>query len=149
MFDAAQWLSEIEQAARLAEAESRWVEAQRMLATRIGAPTTGIHTGISDPMKPVDALIDAEKEGLGSITAALQEIESAKAVFAGMRSVGAMEHRAASMLELVHIGLLTKKTAASALGVSYDTGKRAYSYGVDWLDAHGLAYAKAGMGRAV
>lgn len=148
MFDAAEWLSEVEQAARLADAQSRWLKAQRMLAMRIGAPTTGIHTGISDPMKPIDALIDSEKEKGDAITSAMQEVMEAKAVFAGMRTVGVMEHDAASMMELVHVGLNTKKDAAKALGISYDSGKRAYSYGVDWLNAHGIAYAKAGRGVA-
>lgn len=149
MFDAREWLQEVEQAARLADAETRWLEAQRMMAMRVGgAPTAGIHTGISDPMRPIDALMDSEKERRGSIAGALSELDDARTVFDGMRMVGAMEHRAASMMELVHVQLSTKKDAAAALGVSYDKGKRAYSYGVDWLNAHGIAYAKAGRGIA-
>ncbi|MBQ9739990.1 MAG: hypothetical protein IJV91_03520 [Kiritimatiellae bacterium] len=148
MFDAREWLKEIEQAARLAEAETRWLEAQRMLALRLGAPTTRIHTGISDPMRPIDDLMDGERERRDAMDSALAEIEAARAVFSGMRTVGALEHEAASMMELVHIGLATKKDAAEALGISYDAGKRAYRYGVEWLDSHGLAFAKAGKGLA-
>ena len=149
MFDAAEWLRGIEEAARLVDAEERWLEARRLMASRIGSPSTiGVHTGVSDPMAQVDSLLDAENERRGSMLYAYQEIEDARQVFAGMRSIGAMEHSAASMMELVHIGLSTKKDAAKALGLSYDTGKRAYSYGVDWLDAHGLAFAKAGRGLA-
>lgn len=149
MFDAMEWLKGIEEAAKLADAEERWLEAKRMMASRIGSPSTmGIHTGVSDPMAQVDSLMDAEKERRGSMVSAYQEIEEAQQVFSGMRSIGAMEHDAASMMELVHIGLSTKKDAAKALGLSYDTGKRAYAYGVDWLNAHGLAFAKVGRGLA-
>ena len=149
MFDARSWLSEVTEAARLAEAESRYLEARMMLATRIGgAPTTGIHTGITDPMKQVDALIDAEQGHSRTLKAAMAEALEARTVFAGMRSVGSLESRAASMLELVHVDLLTKKDAAEALGISYDSGKRSYTFGVEWLDAHGIAAAKSSMGIA-
>lgn len=149
MFDARQWLVEVTEAAKLAEAEMRYLDAKAMLASRIGgSPMTGIHTGIGDPMRTVDALIDAEASRSKTMRAALAEVSAAREVFAGMRSVGALENRAASMLELVHIELLTKKDAAESLGVSYDTGKRAYTYGVEWLDAHGIAAAKRGTGLA-
>lgn len=149
MFDAREWLSEVEAAARLAESERKWLDAQRMMAMRLGSPSmTTIHTGLSDPMAGIDALMDSEVARTKSIAGALEELDAAKLVFAGMRGIGAMEHRAASMMELVHIGLLTKKDAAEALGISYSCGKSAYALGVDWLNAHGLAFAKNGTGSA-
>lgn len=149
MFDARSWLMEVTEAAKLAEAERRYLEARMFLATRIGgAPSTGIHTGITDPMKQVDALIDAEQGRSRTLQAAMEEVSAAREVFAGMRSVGSLESRAASMLELVHVDLITKKDAAEALGISYDSGKRSYLFGVEWLDAHGIAAAKSGKGMA-
>lgn len=149
MFDACEWLGEVTEAAKLVESERRWLDAQRMMALRIGSPSmTTIHTGIGDPMAQIDALMDSENVRTKNISLALSEVEAARSVFSGMRSVGSMEHQAASILELVHIGLMTKKDSAESLGISYSAAKRAYQYGVDWLNAHGVAYAKAGKGLA-
>lgn len=149
MFDAAEWLRGVEEAARLAESERRWLDVQRMMAMRTGSPATHtVHTGFGDPMAAIDALMDSEPERTKNIEIAMAEVEDAKDVFRGMRQIGAMEHRAATMMELVHIGMLTKKEASEMLGISYSSGKVAYSYGVDWLDAHGIAYAKSGRGLA-
>lgn len=141
------WLESVTQAARIVDSEARWVEAQREAVMRFGTPT-GVHTGIHDPMRPVDALVDAEATRRERIGHALDEVEQARAVFAGMRSIGWMECEAASILELVHINLTTKKDAGSMMHMSYDTAKRRYRYGVEWLEAHGLAHAKAGTGLA-
>lgn len=149
MFDAREWLKEVEEASKLADAQIRWLQARRMMASRFGgSPTIGVHTGISDPMAQMDALMDAENEHAGTIGGAVSEVMAARKVFDGMRQIGAFEATAASMMELVHVGLSTKKAAAEALGISYASGKRAYSYGVEWLDSHGIASAKAGTGLA-
>lgn len=149
MFDAAEWLRSVEEAARLADSERKWLDVQRMMSLRMGSPATHtVHTGIGDPMAAVDVLMDSEPERTRNIGLALSEVEDAKDVFRGMRQVGAMEHRAATMMELVHVNLVTKKEASEMLGISYSSGKAAYSYGVDWLNAHGIAYAKSGKGLA-
>lgn len=148
MFDAREWLLGVEEAARIIDADRRWVEAQRELALRMSPSNTGVHSGISDPMRPIDFIIDSEKSRRERIGFALEEVAEAREALHGMQTIGSLEHEAASMLELVHIELLTKKDAASMLLISYDTGKRRYNYGVDWLNAHGLAYAKAGRGLA-
>lgn len=148
MFDALEWLQSVEDAARMAAAELRWIDAAGMLSMRSGNPMSRIHTGASDPMGHVDAMIDAEPAHRRALAEASAAMDDARAVFSGMRSIGPMECDAASMMELVHIGLSTKKDAAAALGLPYSAGKSAYRYGVDWLDSHGLACAKAGRGLA-
>lgn len=148
MFDAREWLSGVEEAARIIDADRRWAEAQRELAMRAGQSGVKVMTGIHDPMAPIDYLIDSEKARRDRLGFAINEVLEARAVLHGMQTVGAIEHEAASMLELVHLELLTKKDAAFMLLISYDTGKRRYNYGIDWLNAHGLAYAKAGRGLA-
>lgn len=149
MFDAREWLAGVSEAARIVEHEAQWEEAQRYAAIRISAPL-GIagKSSNSNVMAVVDNLIDTEKTRKDRIGYAIEELVNAHSVFEGMRTIGMYERSAADVLELVHVGLVTKKDAAKALYMSYSTVKARYCFGVDWLNAHGLAHAKAGVGLA-
>lgn len=144
---AAEWLRTVSDAARMIHSELLWEEAQRNRALSLSAPQ-GIGGGSHDKMHAVDVLIDVEMSRSQRLAHAFYEINQAREVFEGMKTIGMLEGDAARIFELVHINLIKKTDAANALNMSLPTLKRRYAYGVDWLDAHGLAHAKAGIGRA-
>lgn len=147
MFDAAEWLASVAEAARAIQRDAVMAEARRLAAQRLSAPT-GIGGGSADPMGPLDEAIDQDATRRQRLAHAYDELREAARVFEGLRSVGLMEQEAADVMELVSIGCMTIDEAAEALRTSPRTAKRRKRYGLEWLDAHGLAYAKAGTGRA-
>lgn len=145
MFDAQEWLQSVSEAARIIAMQAAYQEAVRSRAA-ISPQSYGTHvsSSSSDRYGAIDTMLSREN----STEDAHKEIDNARQVFEGMARVGALEAEAATVLMLVHINLETKKGAADILHTSLATAKRRYNYGVDWLNAHGLAYAKAGKGRA-
>lgn len=150
MFDAREWLESVTDAVRSIEADAIMLNAARERLESLGAviKEVVVRSSASDPMDKVDDVLVLEAERESRIAHAMQEVNEARLVFEGMRRIGKMESNAADALELVHVMDLTKKAAGKRLGVSRTTLISRYAYGVNWLDAHGLAYAKAGLGRA-
>lgn len=147
---AREWLASVTSAAKAARAEETREELARLAAHRLGSSLGGDvrSPNISDKTAAIDAYLDGEKASADRKAAALAEVARAREVFDGLRSVGWMEAEAANVLEAVHIGMLTKHEIAEAAHESYSTIRRRYSFGVDWLDAHGIAHARAGIGSA-
>lgn len=149
--DAREWLRSVSDSARLILADSKLEELRRSQALSISAPfTTEVisRTPNPDRMRAVDKLIDAQATRRERLAGAYEDIAQARSAFEGMRSVGWMEHEAADVLEAVHVLLMSKQQIALALNLSYATTRRRYDYGVDWLDAHGIAHAREGYGLA-
>lgn len=150
MFDALEWLASVTAAVRSIEADAALISAARGRLDSLGSCVREVIVR-SSPPNPMDGLIDVmdlERERSERIAHAKAEVAEARLVFEGLRRIGAMESGAADAMELVHLSLMSKAGAAARLGVSRQTLLRRYLYGVDWLDAHGLAHAKAGIGRA-
>lgn len=149
MFDAREWLTGIKEAARIIAADNRLIEARRNSALSLAAPI-GIagRGGAVDRLGALDVALDLEATRSSRLEYALKEIAEAQLVFEGMRTVGVLENDAANVLELETVYLFTQKETAAKLYVSLATVKRRANYGVDWLNAHGLAHAKTGTGRA-
>jgi len=63
-------------------------------------------------------------------------------------AIGYEERVAADVLEMRYVSLVPVAVVADSLGVSPSTVRRRGDYGIDWLSAHGLAHAKAGVGVA-
>ena len=150
MFDALEWLVSVTAADRSIEADAVLISAARGRLDSLGSCVKEVIVR-SSPPDPMDGLIDVmdlERERSERIAHAKAEVAEARLVFEGLRRIGTMESKAADAMELVHLSLMSKAGAAARLGVSRQTLLRRYLYGVDWLDAHGLAHAKAGIGRA-
>ena len=151
MFDAREWLESVAAASRSIRSENLLSESRRdLLAVKAYDPTRVIVASSPSPDKMValDALIDWESARDERMMGARREIESALLAFEGMRRVGAHEAEAADVLELVYVGLSSYRYAARQLHVSSRTIRRWHDFGVDWLDAHGIAHAKEGIGHA-
>ena len=150
MFDALEWLQSVTAAVRSIEADAILISTARERLDSLGSVVKEVvvRASLSDSTDKIDAVLDLEAEREARIASARREVDEARAVFEGMRRIGSMESNAADALELVHVSDLSKATAARRLGVSRPTLLSRYAYGVNFLDAHGLAYAKAGLGRA-
>lgn len=150
MFDAREWLESVTEAVRSIEADAILMGAARERLESLGSviKEVVVRSSASDPMAKVDEVLMLEAERESRLAHAMREVNDARLVFEGMRRIGTLESKAADTLELVHVLDMTKKDAAKRLGVSRMTLASRYSYGVEWLDAHGLAYAKEGIGRA-
>lgn len=150
MFDAREWLQSVTAAVRSIEADATLIATAREQLDSLGSVVKEVvvRSTPSDATDRIDAVLDLEAERMARLSNAYREVAYARLVFEGMRRIGSLESNAADALELVHVSDLSKSHAAKRLRVSRSTFLRRYAYGVDWLDAHGLAYAKAGIGRA-
>lgn len=150
MFDAREWLQSVTAAVRSIEADATLIATAREQLDSLGSVVKEVvvRSTPSDATDKIDAVLDLEAERMARLSNAYREVAYARLVFEGMRRIGSLESNAADALELVHVSDLSKSHAAKRLRVSRSTFLRRYAYGVDWLDAHGLAYAKAGLGRA-
>lgn len=147
---AREWLQGVTECARLILAEKRFEEMRRNSALGLSAPfnADAVRGGGRDPMRAIDELIDAQGTRRERLASAYEEIATARATLEGMRSVGWMEHESADILEAHHVNLMQKTDIARALAISYTTLRRRYDFGLDWLDAHGIARAREGHGLA-
>ena len=146
--DAREWLDSVTQAARLVRAEGDREAVMRNAALGLSRRADSMPSGGRDAMALVDSIADLEATRKQRMASSAREVARAREVFDGMRLVGKLEADAATVLEGVHVGLMGKSAVARSLGVSRSTVKRRYSYGLDWLDAHGMARAREGMGAA-
>lgn len=141
MFDASEWLMEVESAARRAQIEETW------LSTLPSPSHSGISSQMSDPDR-MTGLVARREASAQRLSEAEAVVRSARAVFEGMRSVGPMLAVAANIMEMRHADLVAWDAICRKLSVSRSSCMRRYHVGVDWLDAHGLAHAKEGTGAA-
>lgn len=150
-FNALEWLEGVADAAMLVRDHERLSEERREVATSYGATIKEVNVSSSpsmDVMAPIDALVMADEANARLVASAMAEVASARLVFAGMRAIGYEERVAADVLEMRYVSLVPVSVVADSLGVSPSTVRRRGDYGIDWLSAHGLAHAKAGLGMA-
>jgi hypothetical protein len=149
-FDAREWISSVRDAARMLASRESLMEARREAAMSLGCHLRDVvvaFTPDSDKMRRVDDLVDSEDDHGASADAA-RTLSEAAAAFDGMRRVGYREARAADVMELSAVYGMSRRDIAGRLSMSVSTANRAYDYGLDWLDANGLAHAISGTGRA-
>lgn len=150
-FSAVDWLNSVSEAVKSINNDEAIEQRRRELALGRGATLHDIVVSSSpdfDVMRSVDALADFAESRERRLSVARAEVADAMRVFEGMRSVGHMEAAAADVLELTYIHLLSRGEVAAELGMSRSSAQRCHAYGVEWLDANGLAHAKVGMGAA-
>ena len=150
-FDAREWLQGIADAVAFVRDADRLAEERREVATAYGATIKDVmvaSTPNQDVMAPIDNLIVAETANAKLVEQALADIAEARLVLAGMRAVGPNERTAADVLECRYVELWSLERVSALMMVSVSTVRRRVEYGIDWLDAHGLAHAKAGAGVA-
>lgn len=150
MFDAREWLQSVTSAVRSIKSDAVLISTARERLDSLGSVVKEVvvRSSAADSTDKIDAVLDLENERRERLANAQREVAEARRVFEGMRRIGKLESNAADVLELVHVSDISKSRAAKRLRVSRSTLLRRYAYGVDWLDAHGLAYAKQGVGRA-
>lgn len=151
-FSAVDWLVSVSEAVKSINSDEAIEQRRRELALGRGATLHDIVVSSShdfDVMRPVDALADFAESRERRLSVARAEVADAMRVFEGMRSVGHMEAAAADVLELTYVHLLPRRAVAAELDMSRSAVQRCHDFGVDWISAHGLAHAKAGMGAAV
>lgn len=147
-FDAEEWLSGVTAAACHVRSVESLLRARRQaVLTGQAAPSGPVvaHSPNVDVMAGVDALVDREAGLADELSSSMAEVADARAVFAGMRSVGGRVSDAGTVLELVHADLVPIRSVAASLGISETTARRRRALGVDWLDANGKANAKCGI----
>lgn len=150
-FSAIEWLESVSEAVRTVKADEALEEQRRELVLGGGATLHDVmvsQTPDMDVMRPVDALIEYAEGRCRRVSAAQSEIMDAMRVFEGMRAVGPMEARAADVFELCYVHLMSRRNVAQKMCISPTTLQTVSAYGVDWLNSHGLAHAKAATGRA-
>ena len=107
----------------------------------------GRSTGRADPMRATDARMDAEAACLREMERLRAEVADARAVCAGYSAANPRSMGGAA-LELHYLDGMTWREVAVALGISWETARRAAYVALDWVDAVGVAAARAGAGRA-
>ena len=108
----------------------------------------GRGTGASDPMRPVDARIDAEADALAELAQCEREVESARAVCRGVRAACPHNPVWGDVLELRYIELFEWDRIGRALGMTGSGARQACGAALDWVDAIGIAAARDGCGQA-
>ena len=148
--DAREWLTTVKHAAQTVQYEQRWADIQRSSAAMTYGSSFAprVHTGASDPMAAIDALIDGQDDHSRRLAEALAYVSDAMLVLNGMSAVGELEREAADVLALMYVHLVPTSEIAAGFSISKWTVYRRRDYGIDWLDANGFAHAKASTGIA-
>lgn len=108
----------------------------------------GRGSGASDPMRPVDARIDAERAAMAELAECEREVESARAVCRGVRVANPNHPVWGDVLELRYLELFEWDRIGRALGMSGSGVRQACSAALDWVDNVGIAAAREGCGQA-
>lgn len=121
-------------------------EREGARARALGA--VGRASGVSDPMRAVDARMDAEGEARRELAALSAEVDDARAVCRGVRLANPAHPLWGDALELHYIETLSWEDAGRYCGVSGEGMRRAAYAALDWIDSVGIARAREGMGQA-
>lgn len=126
--------------------------AIRAMREREGARAQGYEaigrgSGASDPMRPVDARIDAERAAMAELAECEREVESARAVCRGVRAANPHHPVWGDVLELRYLELFEWDRIGRALGMSASGVRQSCSAALDWVDHVGIAAAREGCGQ--
>lgn len=102
--------------------------------------------GYSDPMDRVVVLIDRRKRLSGELVELEAQVGDGLAVIEGVRR--GLGDRYADVLDARCVDALSWDDAAFEVGCSKRSAMRRYDTACDWVDAVGLARARAGEGMA-
>lgn len=107
----------------------------------------GHASGATDPMEATRARMDAEAKIRAEVRGYADEVAAGRAVCAGVRAANP-SLRWGDALEMRYCDDADLTVVASALGITTRTLCRDISEALDWVDAMGLARARAGVGSA-
>ena len=145
--DAREYFESVRDAARgMARCLAR-MEAMRSREGLRGGTLTARGGGCGDPMAATDARVDAEREAERETAQLSSALADGRAVCRGVRAA----HpglRWGDALELRYCDDLSVGEVAAALGVSQRTAHRDVLAALDYVDAVGVAAARAGRGMA-
>lgn len=120
-------------------------EREGARAQRYGA---GGGSGASDPMRAVDARMDAEREAEAELASLRADVEDARRVCAGIRRANPSQPLWGDAIELHWLDGKTWFSVALDLGVSERCARTAAYAALDWVDMVGIAAAREGCGQA-
>ena len=140
-----------------ARADQRRIDAVltriRSMAAREGAraqsyEAIGRGSGASDPMRAVDARMDAEMSARAELSRYEAGIADARAVCAGVRAANPSHPLWGDAIELHYIELMGWAEIGRYLGCTGEAVRRAAYAALDWVDMVGIAAAREGCGQA-
>ena len=140
-----------------ARADQRRIDAVltriRSMAAREGAraqsyEAIGRGSGDSDPMRAVDARMDAEMSARAELSRYESGIADARAVCAGVRAANPSHPLWGDAIELHYIELMGWAEIGRYLGCTGEAVRRAAYAALDWVDMVGIAAAREGCGQA-
>lgn len=107
----------------------------------------GRGSGASDPMRPVDSRIDAERAAMAELAECERVVADARAVCRGVRAANPHHPVWGDVLELRYIELHDWERLGRALGMSASGVRQACAAALDWVDHVGIARARDGLGQ--
>lgn len=108
----------------------------------------GRGSGASDPMRAVDARIDAEARARSELAECERAVEDARAVCRGIRAANPSHPLWGDAIELHYIELMGWAEIGRYLGCTGEAVRRAAYAALDWIDMVGIAAAREGCGQA-
>lgn len=102
----------------------------------------------SDPMRAVDARMDAERAAEDDIRSCEATVADARAVCRGIRAANPSHPLWGDALELHYIELMPWDEIGRYLGCTGEGVRRAAYAALDWVDMVGIAAAREGCGQA-
>lgn len=108
----------------------------------------GRGSGASDPMRAVDARMDAEARARSELAECERVVEDARAVCAGVRAANPNHPAWGDVLELRYLDLFEWDRIGRALGLTGSGARQACRAALEWVDSVGLAAAREGCGQA-
>lgn len=121
-------------------------EREGARAALLGAIPGG--RGATDPMRLVDARMDAEAEAERELKGLKRAIGDARKVCKGVSAANPSHPAWGAVLEMHFIELLSWRDAGRYLGMSGEAARRAAYAALEWVDSVGLAAAREGSGMA-
>ena len=121
---------------------------ERQAVRAQGYEVVGRSPAASDPLAATDELVDAERAARSELEGYEREVASAREVCRGIRRANPAHPVWGDVLELHYLELLGWADAGRYLGMTSEGARRAAYAALDWVDAVGLARARAGLGQA-
>ena len=108
----------------------------------------GRGSGVSDPMRAVDARLDMESRARSELAECERAVEDARAVCAGVRAANPSRPLWGDAIELHYVELMGWAEIGRYLGCTGEAVRRAAYAALDWVDMVGIAAAREGCGQA-
>lgn len=121
-------------------------EKEGVRAQRYDAGPSG-KGGVRDRMAATDRRMDYEAEAMEELSLLYAEVADARAVCRGYSAANPLS-KGGPLLALHYLDLMTWRQVARHAHMSESTVREAARIALEWIDAHGIAAAREGVGMA-